>query len=50
MDERQIIAWLLKGDVSIQYQVYRDLLGEHKKDVQARISNEGWGHRFLSKR
>ena len=50
MDERQIIAWLLKGDVSIQYQVYRDLLGEHRKDVQARISNEGWGHRFLSKR
>jgi hypothetical protein len=50
MDERQIIDWLLKGDVSIQYQVYRDLLGEHRKDLQARITNEGWGQRFLSKR
>jgi hypothetical protein len=50
MDEEQIIEWLLKGDVSIQYQVYRDLLGTDRKDLQDRISNEGWGKKFLSKR
>ena len=50
MDEEQIIQWLLKGDVSIQYQVYRDLLGTDRKDVQDRILDEGWGKQFLSKR
>ena len=50
MDEEQIIKWLLKGDVSIQYQVYRDLLGTDRIDLQDRISNEGWGKQFLSKR
>lgn len=47
MDEEQIMEWLLKGDVSIQYQVYRDLLGTDRKDLQARILNEGWGKQFL---
>lgn len=50
MEEEQIIEWLLKGDVSIQYQVYRDLLGTNRKDLQARILNEGWGEQFLSER
>ncbi len=50
MDKQQIIAWLLKGDVSIQYQVYRDLLGNDRKDLQDRIATEGWGKQFLSKR
>lgn len=50
MDEEQVIEWLLKGDVSIQYQAYRDLLGTDRKDLQDRISNEGWGKQFLSKR
>lgn len=50
MDERKIIEWLLKGDVSIQYQVYRDLLGTDRKDLQDRILNEGWGKQFLSER
>lgn len=50
MDEKQIIDWLLKGDVAIQYQVYRDLLGIERKDLQERIANEGWGKRFLDKR
>ncbi len=50
MDEEQIIEWLLKGDVSIQYQVHRDLLGTDKKDLQNRIESEGWGKQFLSKR
>lgn len=49
MNTEQIINWLLKGDVSIQYQVYRDLLYVERKDLQNRIANEGWGLRFLSK-
>lgn len=50
MDEKQILEWLLKGDVSIQYQVYRDLLDNEREDFQNRIANEGWGKLFLSKR
>jgi len=50
MKEQQIIAWLLEGDVSIQYQVHRDLLGDDRKDLQDRIAKEGWGKQFLSKR
>jgi hypothetical protein len=50
MSEKQVIAWLLKGDVSIQYQVCRDLLGSDRKDLQNRIAKEGWGKKFLSKR
>jgi hypothetical protein len=50
MSKEQIIHWLLEGDVSIQYQVYRDLLGVEKKDLQERIAKEGWGQKFLSNR
>jgi hypothetical protein len=50
MNHHQIIDWLLQGDVSIQYQVYRDLLGTNKKKLQARIAKEGWGMKILSKR
>tara|TARA_Y100001972_G_scaffold124961_1_gene175232 strand:- start:407 stop:1360 length:954 start_codon:yes stop_codon:yes gene_type:complete len=50
MDDQQIINWLLKGDISIQYQVHRDLLGDDKKNLRARITQEGWGKQFLSKR
>ena len=50
MNEHQIIGWLLQGDVSIQYQVHRDLLGNDRKDLQKRIAHEGWGKQFLSKR
>ena len=50
MDKQQIIKWLLEGDVSIQFQVYRDLLGISKKHLQSRIAKEGWGKQFLSKR
>lgn len=50
MDNQHLIDWLLKGDISIQYQVHRDLLGDNRKDLQARILEEGWGKKFLSKR
>jgi hypothetical protein len=45
-----LINWLLSGDVSIQYQVCRDLLDSDKKQLRDRISTEGWGVRFLQKR
>ena len=50
MNQQQIIDWLLEGDVAIQYQVYKDLLGIERKDLQKRIAHEGWGQQFLSKR
>jgi hypothetical protein len=50
MNHQEIIDWLLEGDVSIQYQVHRDLLSDDRKDLQNRIAVEGWGARFLSRR
>lgn len=50
MSDDRIIKWLLSGDVSIQYQSHRDLLDSEKKQLRNRISNEGWGARFLKKR
>jgi len=50
MNKQKIIEWLLEGDVSIQYQVHRDLLSVERKDLRNRISLEGWGARFLSRR
>ena len=46
--ERQLMAWLLEGDVSIQYQVHRDLLATEKPHLRDRIATEGWGAQFLS--
>jgi hypothetical protein len=46
--ERQLITWLLEGDVSIQYQVHRDLLAIEKPHLRERIAAEGWGAKFLS--
>lgn len=48
MTDEEIIDWLLTGDVSIQYQVNRDLLGIERKDLQRRIATEGWGEKFLT--
>ncbi len=45
--DSKVIDWLLTGDVSIQYQVYRDLLHEDRKELQQRIHNEGWCKHFL---
>ncbi len=50
MSHHHIVAWLLEGDPSIQYQVWRDLLGVEKEKLQESIATEGWGHTFLSKR
>jgi hypothetical protein len=48
LDEHQLAAWLLEGDVSVQYQVHRDLLAAEKPHLQDRIASEGWGAQFLS--
>jgi len=48
--EQNLINWLLDGDVAIQYQTHRDLLGEERPDLQERIATEGWGAKFLSYR
>jgi hypothetical protein len=45
-----LIEWLLQGDVAIQYQTHRDLMGQERPDLQARIATEGWGARFLAAR
>ncbi len=45
-----IIDWLLAGDVAIQYQVCRDLIGVDRSDLRERIEKEGWGAKFLSYR
>ena len=49
MPQETIIRWLLEGDVSIQYQTYRDLLNLKKPELQDRISQEGWGKTILGK-
>ena len=46
--EETLIAWLLDGDVAVQYQVQRDLLGQERPDLRARFATEGWGARFLA--
>ncbi len=50
MSKERLIDWLLEGDVSVQYQTHRDLLGAERPDLQTRIANEGWGAAFLAKR
>jgi len=50
MNEDRLIKWLLSGDVSIQYQVHRDLMNSDKAQLRDRIAKEGWGARFLEKR
>jgi hypothetical protein len=52
IDDRTL-RWLLSGDVAIQYQVHRDLVGSGRQRLQtlrARIPREGWGKRFLARR
>lgn len=48
MENEKIINWLLEGDISIQYQVHRDLLSVNREDLRNRIASEGWGFKYLS--
>lgn len=47
---QELTDWLLDSDPSIQYQVYRDILEENKADIQEKISQQGWGALYMSKR
>ncbi len=47
------INWLLKGDISIRWQVMRDLLDRPKQEwqiVQSRLPDEGWCRQILKYR
>lgn len=46
----EVIDWLCAGDVALAYQTHRDILGEDRPDLQARIAEEGWGARLLALR
>lgn len=45
-----LLNWLMKGDVSIQYQAGRDLMNTDQNALRERIAVEGWGARLLSLR
>ena len=42
-----MVAWLLSGDVAVQYRTMRDLLGRDDASLQARIATEGDGAALL---
>lgn len=46
----ELIKWLVEGDVSIQYQTYRDVLNTDRHDLRKRIEKEGWGLKYLTRR
>lgn len=50
MEMNDTIKWLLEGDVSIQYQTYKDLLGVEKPRLRRKIAKQGWGAEYLAKR
>lgn len=45
---QEISDWLMAGDIAIQFQVERDLMGSLQPELQARILSEGWGARFMA--
>lgn len=50
MEYSEIIDWLLLGDVSVQYQVHRDLLGSDRETLlklKSQIAKEGFGKIFM---
>lgn len=50
MNDRELIEWLLQGDTSIKYQTQRDLLDKEAPELREKITSQGWGNKFLSKR
>ncbi len=45
-----VLDWLLAGDVAVQYQATRDLLGSETEPLRARIATEGDGAAILAAR
>ena len=50
MGRDPVLDWLLGGDVAVQFQATRDLLGRDAADLQARIATEGDGATILAAR
>lgn len=50
MPAPEVIEWLLSGDVAVQYQTTRDLLGRDDPELRARIATEGLGADVLAAR
>ncbi len=50
MPPADVLDWLMRGDPTVAYMTARDLLGEDRPDLQARIPVEGWGRRLLAAR
>ncbi|MGV1007771.1 MAG: hypothetical protein ACOYBY_04075 [Dermatophilaceae bacterium] len=50
MSEGQLVDWLLGGDVAVAFQTARDLLGQDRPELQARIATEGHGAALLAAR
>lgn len=51
--EQVLVDWLLAGDVAIQYQTHRTLLGSPSEvlaSLRSRIASEGWGRCYLDLR
>ena len=42
-----IVKWLLEGDIAIQYQTWRDLLGQDRPELQNDIAEYGFAKRLL---
>ena len=52
MEYKEIVDWLMSGDVSIRYQTCRDILGESEKSLSSlreSIAREGFGRRFMER-
>ena len=45
-----VLAWLLEGDVAVQYQTRRDLLDDDRPELQVRIGEEGYAAALLAAR
>lgn len=50
MSNDRIVNWLMEGDPAIAFMTNRDLLGNHRPDLQEQISTSGWGKALLDAR
>lgn len=48
--DKDLVDWLMAGDASVAFQTARDLLGDDRRDLAARIPTEGWVASLLAAR
>lgn len=46
----QVLAWLLDGDIAVEYRTRRDLLDDDRSELQARMATEGYAAALLAAR